>query len=155
MKKTAIAVGLFVLTIIAALYSMNSEAQPRVALGTTFNKSSLTYGEVSYEWRSWEAALGRVGEGRTDQGNQSVVDVYSVSYLVRPAWCVGNFCSYFRLGVARVDTSPLVGSSNYRTGIGIEHRHIAIEYFHISSAGIHSNNTGIDGIALRIYLSPD
>lgn len=149
-KKAALGVAVFVGLLLAAIYAMHADAQPRIALGSTFNKSDLTYGEVGYEWRGWEATVGQIGEGKTDYGGQGVADVYSLSYLVRPPWCIGGFCNYLRIGAAHVDESPLVGTTNYRLGIGLEHRHVMLEYFHYSSAGIWENNGGIDGVVLRL-----
>lgn len=150
-KKLKIAaIAGFVLIVIGAIYDANAE--PTIAIGQTFNKSYLPYGEVGYEWRDWEVNYGQIGEGETDYGDQEVVDVYSVSYLVRPRWCLGQFCNYYRLGAAYVDETPLIGPTNYRLGIGFEHKYVQLEYFHFSSAGIWENNGGIDGLQLRLKL---
>lgn len=152
MKKAAYLVAAFVVIVIAALYASKSNAGPTIALGSTFNKSQLTYAEFGYEYRDWEVTIGQIGEGQTDYGHQEVVDVYSLSKLIRPNWCLGEFCNYYRIGISKIDESPLVGETNFRLGIGIEHKHVQLEFGHDSSAGVWENNGGIDALFLRLKL---
>lgn len=150
MNPQAYLVAAFIVAVILALYSVETKAGPTIGLGQTFNKSSLSYGEVGYEWKDWEATAGKMGEGQTDYGRQEPVNIYSLSRLVRPGWCIKSVCNYFRVGVSKVHGSPLVGEDNYRLGIGIEHTKVQVEYVHFSSAGIYENNGGIDAVMLRL-----
>ncbi|MBN50000.1 MAG: hypothetical protein CMN85_10695 [Spongiibacteraceae bacterium] len=154
MNKTAAAVAVFVCALIAALYSADAKADGvRLSLGKTFRTSDVTAGEVSYEMNDWELAATQLGQGETNKGRRDeAINLYSLSKMVRPGWCVGSVCGYFRIGVAHTPDALLIGDTNYRNGLGIETRVFQVEYFHYSSAGIHKPNTGIDGLMLRLKL---
>lgn len=151
MKKTAIAVVVF---IVALLFAMNDAYgdQVNIALGRYVVNSDVPAGEIGYERKGWEVTAGLAGDGSTAKGRQDTHPIYSVSRLIRPEWYVLNAQNYYRLGVAKVFDSPLVGTTNYRLGIGFDFGNFAIEYAHYSSAGINSVNRGIDIVMLRIHL---
>ena len=153
-NKTATLVVAFIVVLIFAVYSANSEAEnsPRIALGYSVGNSQLPWGELGYEYNNWEVAVAQWGEGTTDKGSQDTVEVVSLSHVVRPHWNFLYGRNYYRIGVAHVNDSVLVGDTNFRLGIGLEWEHVQLEYFHYSSAGIHDTNTGIDGIQLRLKL---
>ena len=159
MNWTRVLVALFIITLLFATYSAyGSEGSPetnngaRVSLGYSLINSELPFGEIGYEYNNWEVAASAYGEGKTKNGRQDVAYIYSLSHVVRPDWYVFNARNYYRIGVAYVDDSPLVGDTNFRLGIGMEWKLFAVEYFHYSSAGIHDVNTGIDGIQLRLKV---
>lgn len=158
-KKISATVGGVILFLIALLAATNDARGSehagdglRITLGHTVANSHMTNGELSYEYKGMELGYTLIGKGDTKKGYQDYVDVYSLSHIVRPSWCVWGACNYYRLGVAYVDSSPLVGRTNFRLGVGLEWRHVQLEYFHYSSAGIHETNTGIDGIQLRYKI---
>jgi hypothetical protein len=123
-----------------------------IALGKTAFNSDSTYAEIGYEVRDWEFNVGLIGAGETKDGWQSTVLTYGVSKIVRPNWCFLGGCNYFRIGVAGVHGSPLVGPINFRLGIGMDYGVFKVEAFHYSSAGIFEDNTGIDGVMLKLEL---
>lgn len=152
MKKhtTKIAVGIFLIALLLAASSAFADA--KIALGHTAFNSSMTVGEIGYEWRDFEVTAGLIGQGSTKRGDQDAVPVYSVSKLVKPGWRFLGARNYYRIGVAYVDGSPLVGRTNFRLGVGLDWGIAALEYVHYSSAGIHETNTGIDAVLLRLNL---
>lgn len=150
MNKTGIAVLVFIVILLLAAGS--AWADPRIALGQTAFNSTNTIAEVGYEWREWEANLGLIGSGSTKNGHQDLVKTYSISKLVRPDWKFLGAKNYYRIGVAYIDDSPLVGGTNFRLGVGLEYKVFQVEYVHYSSAGIHETNTGIDAVMLRLNL---
>lgn len=157
MSWTRVLVVLFIIALIFATYSAhgsegNPNNGPRISLGYSLINSENPFGEIGYEYNSWEVAVSAFGSGGTEKGDQDVVYIYSLSHVVRPDWYVLKGRNYYRVGVAYVDDSPLVGDTNFRLGIGMEWKLIAVEYFHYSSAGIHSTNTGIDGVQLRLKI---
>lgn len=159
MNKTMWAVILFLIVLLTATFSMRSNADEdyngaRISLGHTVANSSMTTGEVSYEYNNWEAGYTLVGEGETKRGYQDQSHIYSLSYVVRPDWEIWNVENYYRLGVSYQDGNNLVGDTNFRLGVGLQWRDVVqLEYTHYSSAGIHDPNTGIDMIQLR-YMIP-
>lgn len=152
MTKTKICVAVFLLVLLVAASSAWAENGPKIGLGHTGINSHMTVGEIAYEYNNWEAAASIIGQGDTQGGKQDAVNVYSVSKLVRPDWCFLGGCNYYRLGVASVDGSPLVGPFNYRLGVGMEWKLLSVEFFHYSSAGIYDPNTGIDGLMLKLNI---
>jgi len=151
LTTTKVAVGVFLILLLLAANS--AFADVRIALGQTAFNSTNTVGEIGYEWRDWEANVGLIGSGSTKNGHSDEVWTYSVSKLVRPDWKFLGGKNYYRIGVAYIDDSPLVGGTNFRLGVGLEYKVFQIEYAHYSSAGIHETNTGIDAIMLRIKLT--
>lgn len=151
MKKTAAAV---VPSIIALLFAMNDAYgdQVNISLGRYVVNSDVPAGEIGYEHRGWEVTAGLAGDGSTAKGRQDTHSIYSVSRLIRPQWFVFNAQNYYRIGVAKVQDSPLVGNTNYRLGVGFDFGNLSIEYSHYSSAGIYPVNRGIDIVMLRIHL---
>jgi len=147
---TKIAVLTFIVVLLLAANS--AFADVRIALGQTAFNSTNTVGEIGYEWREWEASVGLIGYGSTKNGHSDEVWTYSLSKLVRPDWSFLGGKNYYRIGVAYIDDSPLVGGTNFRLGVGLEYKVFQVEYLHYSSAGIHKTNTGIDAIMLRIKL---
>lgn len=121
-----------------------------IALGKTFLNSDATYGEIGYVVRDWEFNAGLIGAGQTKDGYQGTVITYGVSRIVRPNWCFLGGCAYMRIGVAGVHGSPLVGPMNYRLGAGIDYGVFAIEGIHDSSADLFPDNTGIDGLMIKM-----
>lgn len=150
-KPTMFAVVIFIIVALLAAYSAHAEG-PRISLGYTVANSTLPTGELSYEYKNWEYAVTQIGVGDTKNGPQKEVSIWSASYLIKPTWQVLGAKNYYRIGVAYVDGSPLVGDTNFRLGIGLEFKVFQVEYFHYSSAGIHQPNTGIDGIQLRFKM---
>ncbi len=149
-KPTAIAVGVFIFLLLFAAFNASAEPGFRVALGRTVVNSATPWGEFGYEFpNGWELAGSVSGAGDTARGPQGEVSTVSWSRIVRPDWWLLGGRNYYRLGVAYVDGSPLIGNSNFRLGIGLEYRVFQVEYFHYSSAGIHQPNTGVDGLQLR------
>lgn len=151
-KWTVVGVVTFIILLLVASYDARAENGARISLGYSLFNSTLPMGEIGYEYNGWEAALSQLGEGETKNGDQGNVTVYSLSHLVRPHWSFLWGENYYRLGVAYVDGSPLVGDTNFRLGIGMEYKVFQVEYFHLSSAGIHETNSGIDGIQLRFKI---
>lgn len=149
-KPTMAAVFIFIVLLVLAAFNASAETGYRVSLGHTVANSHTPWGEFGYEFpNGWELAGSVSGAGDTARGRQGEVSTVSWSRIVRPDWHVLGGRNYYRLGVAHVDGSPLIGNSNFRLGIGLEFKVFQIEYFHYSSAGIHQPNTGIDGIQLR------
>lgn len=155
MKWTHVGVVAFiVLLLLAAVSANNARAEDgaRIALGYSLINSEVPVGEVGYEYRGWEVAASLFGEGSTKRGRQDLVPVYSLSYLTRPDWWFLGGRNYYRIGVAYVDGSPIVGHANFRLGVGMEWSVVQVEYFHYSSAGINEINSGIDGIQVRYLI---
>lgn len=154
MNKTSILVVLFIIVLVFATYSAygSEDNGTRISLGYSLINSELPFGELGYEHNNWEVAVSAFGGGKTKNGHQDTTYIYSLSHVVRPEWYVFKGRNYYRIGVAYVDDSPLVGDTNFRLGIGVEWRLIAVEYFHYSSAGIHSPNIGIDGVQFRLKI---
>lgn len=150
MKTTKILVALFIVILLLAAGSAWADA--RIALGKTVFNSSSTVGEIGYEWRDWEANIGLIGQGSTKNGDTDTIATYSISKLVKPGWKFLGGKNYYRIGVAYIDGSPLVGGTNFRLGVGLEYKVFQLEYMHYSSAGIHKTNTGIDSLMLRLKL---
>jgi len=147
------AVALFLAVVLWALLAERASAGPVLSLGHTLLNSDNTVGEVGWQFgerAQWELAAGAIGQGHTDRGHIERNWVYSLSRRVQPGWSILGAQNYYRLGVAYVDGSPLVGDINYRLGVGLRWEVVALEYFHYSSAGINDPNTGIDGIQLRV-----
>lgn len=153
MNWTKGAVLLFIILLLWAAFDARGDNGARVSLGHTVFNSQVTVGEVGYEYEGWEVAATQMGSGSTKRGDVDVTPVYSVSYLVEPRWGLLWGENYYRLGVAYVDGSPLVGDTNFRLGIGVNYYDVfSLEYVHYSSAGIHETNTGIDAIQLRFHI---
>lgn len=150
-KTTAVLIFLAVF-LWALSESEASELTPKIGLGSTVANSHLTTGEFSIEYRRWEVAVGIIGAGHTERGEQDSVNTFSVSRFVRPDWVILGGRNYYKMGIGYVDDSPLVGPINYRLGIGLEYRFVSVEYFHYSSAGIHKTNTGVDGIMVKFLF---
>lgn len=156
MKWTRLGVLVFIiLLLLASINALGSEYNngARISLGHSVANSELPLGEIGYEYNNWEIAATLMGEGRTKNGDQDLVGIYSLSRMVRPSWNFLGATNYYRLGVSYVNDSPLVGEANFRLGIGLEWDIVQLEYFHYSSAGINSTNSGIDGILLRYKIS--
>ena len=150
-------VAIFIIILITAAYDAHSaeDSSPdvnnqgvRISLGHTVFNSYDTYGNFGYEYKGFELA-GSLQGTETDD----VVKMGSFSYLTRPDWHFLGAQNYYRIGVAYVDGSDLVGSGNYKLGVGLQWDVFAVEYFHYSSAGINSTNSGIDGVKIR-YMIP-
>ena len=154
MNKTVIAVLLFIVLLVVAGYSRADDGL-RVGVGKALFNSHMTAAEVGYEYNNWEASATIFGEGDTKRGEQNFTPFYSLSYLTRPENFNASWAQPFlRLGVSYNDGSPLVGSTNFRLGIGADFSDVwRIEYIHYSSAGIHSPNTGVDAVLVS-YLMP-
>jgi hypothetical protein len=154
-SKTALGVVAFVLLLVLAGYSAKSSAESFIHLGvgkTLFN-SDLKIGEIGYQYGNWEVQASLSEAGVTKRGWQEQVDTYSVSYLTTPGWGYAGAEPYFRFGVSHNSDSNLVGSINYRLGIGVNFNQVfRLEYVHHSSAGIHDPNTGIDYVALNYVM---
>lgn len=150
---TRLLVGAFIVVLLyAAIAAKEAWAEPgfRVGLGHTAANSSATWGEFGYEYSNgWELAASVTGAGDTHNGPQDEVTAVSFSRIVRPPWRLLGATNYYRIGVAYVDGSALIGDTNFRLGVGLEWSVFQLEYFHYSSAGIHQPNTGIDGIQIR------
>jgi hypothetical protein len=125
-----------------------------IGVGQSILNSKATYAEAGYVTdRNWEFNLGLIGVGETKDGPQTLVTTYGVSKLVKPNWCFMSACNYYRIGVAGVHGSPLVGPINFRLGVGVRIKNVfEIEAFHYSSAGIFEDNTGIDGVMIKMVI---
>lgn len=152
MRLTHIIVCLFVAVLSLAACDAWAEDGFKIALGRTAVNSEVTASEVGYEYNDWELNIGHLGQGPTRHGNQDVIDVYSISKIVRPDWCFLGGCNFYRIGIAHIDDSPIVGKHNYRLGVGMAWRTLSVEYFHYSSAGTYKPNSGIDGIMLKLNI---
>ena len=155
MNKTKLAVALFVVVLVAAGYAASARADTlTIGLGKSFVNSSSTVGEIGYQRNGWELQAALVGAGYTKNGQQSQLSVYSLSYITEPGWGYKGIEPYVRLGVSHNTGSKLVGTSNFRLGLGVNFNQVfRLEYVHHSSAGIHKPNTGLDYVALS-YVMP-
>ena len=149
-NKTALAVGLFIILLLAAGYA---RSEVRIGLGHSFASSELVVGEIAYEYSDWEISATKMEAGKTRNGYQDTMEIYSVSYLTRPFnYAPAN--PFLRLGVSQNTGSPLVGRTNFRLGLGVDFSDVwRLEYAHHSSAGIHNPNTGIDYVVMS-YTMP-
>jgi len=159
MKKTAYAVVAFIIILIAAGYSMKSNADDdqffTIGIGQSVVNSHLKTGEIGYHINDWEFNATLQEAGPTKRGDQDKVNIYSVSYVTEPGWGVWGVEPYFRLGVSYNDDSPMVGDTNFRLGIGVDFHNVwRVEYSHHSSAGIHDPNTGIDYVTINYKFDP-
>jgi hypothetical protein len=155
MNKTRIAVDLFVVILIAAGYAATARADTvNIGLGKSILNSSATVGEIGYERNGWEVQATLMGAGDTKNGQQDQLSIYSVSYITEPGWGYKGVEPYVRLGISHNTGSTLIGSSNFRLGLGVEFSKVfRLEYVHHSIAGIHEPNTGLDYVALS-YTVP-
>lgn len=154
MKKTAIIVVTFVVLLLIAGY-VRAEDGARISIGQSVINSDLKTGEIGYEWNGWEANAALVEAGRTKNGHQGTLAVYSVGYLTRPAPLQNPYASPFlRLGVSYNDGSALIGRTNFRLGVGLDFADVwRLEFSHHSSSGIHDPNTGLDYVTIT-YKAP-
>lgn len=144
--------GCATVAVLASAWPRDADAEPgwRVGLGRTLFNSWATWGEIGYEWPgAWEIAASAGNAGNTRNGHQDGVAAASFSRILRPQWHLLGAANYYRLGVAYVDGSVLVGNGNFRLGIGLEWSAVQLEYFHYSSGGLGKPNTGVDGLVLR------
>jgi hypothetical protein len=155
MNKTSIAVAAFIAILIAAGYAATTRADTvQIGLGKSILNSSATVGEIGYERNGWEVQATLMGAGDTKNGQQDQLSIYSVSYITEPGWSYKGVEPYVRLGISHNTGSTLIGSSNFRLGLGVEFSKVfRLEYVHHSSAGIHDPNTGLDYVALS-YVMP-
>jgi len=155
MNKTAFGVGGFIILLIAAGYAANSRADTvNLGVGKSVINSHLKVGEIGYERNGWEVQATLMGAGDTKNGQQDQLSIYSVSYITEPGWGYKGVEPYVRLGISHNTGSTLIGSSNFRLGLGVEFSKVfRLEYVHHSSAGIHEPNTGLDYVALS-YTVP-
>ena len=155
MNKTKLGVAAFVVILIAAGYAAKARADTvQVGLGKSILNSSATVGEIGYERKGWEVQATLMGAGDTKNGQQDRLSIYSVSYITEPGWGYKGVEPYVRLGISHNTGSTLIGSSNFRLGLGVEFSKVfRLEYVHHSSAGIHDPNTGLDYVALS-YVMP-
>lgn len=148
LNLTRVLVVSFIIILLFAAGNAWATDGAKIALGHTAFNSHETVGEVGYEHANWEVNLGLIGAESDDK----TVLTYGVSKIVRPNWCVLGGCNYYRIGIAGIDDSPLVGPYNFRLGVGMNWRVFSVEYFHYSSAGIYDPNRGIDGIILKLNI---
>ena len=155
MNKTKLGVAAFVVILIAAGYAASARADTvQIGLGKSILNSSATVGEIGYERKGWEVQASLMGESDTKGGWQDQMSIYSVSYITRPGWGYKGVEPYVRLGISHNTGSTLIGSSNFRLGLGVEFSKVfRLEYVHHSSAGVHDPNTGLDYVALS-YMMP-
>lgn len=153
-KKTVQAVMLFIVILGAFLTFEKAEAAEPigyVALGhSTFNYYQTT-GEIAYTPGRWAIAAQLIGEGSYEGSKVETTKIYSVSRFVNAPFNQGR--PYARIGVAYVDDQmPLVGTWNFRLGLGYRAGRIRFEIGHYSSAGIWNTNRGIDFIQVGFSL---
>lgn len=158
-SKTAIGVGVFITLLIAAGYSMKSNADDHsnfhIGVGTTAINSDLKVGEIGYTHNNWDFEVSLTESGETKRGHQDQVAMYSVSYITEPGWGYVGIEPYFKLGVSYNSGHNLVGNTNFRLGIGLDFNEVwKLEYAHHSSAGIHDPNTGIDFVKISYQFDP-
>jgi hypothetical protein len=144
LKKVTFIVVLFVIVLISIGY-VRADDGVRIGIGKSVINSHLKTAEIGYEWNSWEASATLTEAGKTKNGRQDQLKIYSVSYLTRiaaaPAWAT----PFLRLGVSYNTGSNLIGPTNFRLGVGVDFSDVwRLEYVHHSSAGIHRPNTGFD-----------
>jgi hypothetical protein len=153
-NKTALGVLSFIVVLILAGYSVKANSDElHLGLGKTFVNSTLAAGELGYEYNNWEVQATLMEDGDTKNGWQDQIQIYSVSYLTKPNWGAYGVHSYVRMGLSYNTGSNLVGSTNFRLGLGLDFNKVfRLEYVHHSSAGIHNPNTGIDYIALSYTM---
>lgn len=143
MKKTALAVAVFVVLLLIAGCA-RAESGVRIGLGKSIVNAYGTVGEIGYEYNDWELSATLIGDEQTE--------VYSVSYLTRPI-DYKPAQPFLRLGVSYNSGSHLVGDSNFRLGVGVDFSDVwRLEYVHHSSAGIHKPNTGIDYVVMTYKM---
>lgn len=149
MKKTAIAVLIFIILLVWAGYSRADDGF-RFSIGQSVINSHLKTGELGYEVNNWEFSAALMEAGDTKNGHQDQLALYSASYLTRPeAFRTSWAQPFLRLGVSYNDGSELVGRTNFRLGVGVDFSDVwRLEYSHHSSAGIHQTNTGIDYVSV-------
>jgi len=154
-NKTALGVGGFIILLIAAGYAANSRADTvHIGIGKTVINSHLKTAEVAYNREGWEASAALTEAGRTKNGRQDQLQVYSLSYITTPGWGAKGIEPYMRIGASYNSGSNLVGRTNYRLGVGVDFSSVfRVEFVHHSSAGIHEPNTGLDYVALS-YTVP-
>jgi len=155
MNKTKLAVAAFVVLLVAAGYAASARSDTlTIGLGKSFVNSSSTVGEIGYQRNGWELQAALVGAGYTKNGQQSQLSVYSLSYITEPGWGYKGVEPYVRIGISHNTGSQLIGTSNFRLGLGVDFNQVVrLEYVHHSSAGIHKPNTGLDYVALS-YIMP-
>ena len=155
MSKTKLAVALFIVILITAGYAATARADTvNIGLGKSILNSSATVGEIGYERNGWEVQATLMGAGDAKNGQQDQLSIYSISYITEPGWGYKGVEPYVRLGVSHNTGSQLIGSSNFRLGVGVNFNEVfRLEYVHHSSAGIHDPNTGLDYVTLS-YIIP-
>ena len=154
-NKTKLAVALFIVILITAGYAATARADTvNIGLGKSILNSSATVGEIGYERNGWEVQATLMGAGDAKNGQQDQLSIYSISYITEPGWGYKGVEPYVRLGVSHNTGSQLIGSSNFRLGVGVNFNEVfRLEYVHHSSAGIHDPNTGLDYVTLS-YIIP-
>ena len=154
-NKTKLAVALFIVILITAGYAATARADTvNIGLGKSILNSHSTVGEIGYERNGWEVQATLMGAGDAKNGQQDQLSIYSVSYITEPGWGYKGVEPYVRMGVSHNTGSQLIGSSNFRLGVGFNfHQVFRLEYVHHSSAGIHDPNTGLDYVTLS-YIIP-
>ena len=154
-NKTKLAVAAFVVLLVIAGYAASARSDTlTIGLGKSFVNSSSTVGEIGYKRKGWELQAALMGAGYTKNGRQDKLSIYSVSYITEPSWGCKGVEPYIRLGVSHNTGSELIGTSNFRLGLGVNFNDVfRLEYVHQSSAGIHDPNTGLDYVALS-YIMP-
>jgi hypothetical protein len=158
LNKTTLGVIAFIIVLLLAGYSAKSDAEEngvRVSIGKTIVNSELKVGELSYEYNDWEFSAALVEDGKTKNGFQEQVEIYTVSYLTKPGWGVYGIEPYVRIGASKNSGSKLIGPTNFRLGLGIDFQNVwRVEFNHHSSAGIHNPNTGLDYVTLTYKIPP-
>lgn len=153
-KATVIGVAMFIIILIAALFSEKSKAGPYIGIGKAAFNSHMTTGEAGYRFdNNWDLQALLIGQGDTRNGYQDATWGVSLSHVVLPGWRALGGDYFMRLGAAYIKDSELVGPINYRLGIGLDYRRVELELMHYSSGGIFETNTGVDiGLDLRVLF---
>jgi hypothetical protein len=155
-KKTLKQAG-YILGILAFIsllfFSLKAESSPYIEINRSVINSETTIGGFGYRINNrWDISMHLIGQGWTKKGEQEVTEMYSLTRVINPTWSVLGGAFYQRVGIAYSPNQQLIGSSNFRLGMGLRWDFVEVEWQHVSSADIHERNTGLDFIALRFLL---
>ncbi len=153
-SKTVVAVIVFLIVLVTSAFSEKTEASPYIDVGKTVNHSSITTGGVGFRfYDKWDLQVRSIGVGETKNGFQDQQFNYSVSRVFSPDWTLFGASVKTGMGGVYSPDLELVGPYNYRLRLILNWKNtVEIEAFHDSSAGTFDPNTGIDALAVRLFL---
>jgi hypothetical protein len=151
-KQIAIVAGILGF-ILVTFFALKAEAVPYVEINRSVINSNATVGGFGYRWDNrWDAGMHLVGHGETKKGYQEVTEMYSFTRVINPTWSLLGGAFYQRIGIVYAPDQTLIGTSNFKLGMGLRWDFAEIEWQHVSSADIHETNRGLDFIGLRFML---